>query len=311
MPWAISVKLVLFYTFGLYKGMWRFTGLSDIWRLAQACFVAEAGVVAMVTWLHCFAGYSRGGLCYRRHPDLCPGRGAAPGHSFLLHKKGRNIHGLPVLGPIKDVRRVVDSHQVAEVLIALPAAGPERIKEVVHEIGFVPYQTVLGYVHDKDLISQLFARYHPQMVIQAAEPDTVLAASKRAAEVLMQSMPEAREMIRLSGREPDEDITIQYTGLEFGEQIAGWAPPGDEAEATEHSEIMVLWPATDPFAQNGTRRNRLPDLVAGLSHAAKTMDKKAIEAGLRNIVPEYTGSDTLTVLQVREKKSAAEAFKKR
>jgi glycine betaine/choline ABC-type transport system substrate-binding protein len=32
------------------------------------------------------------------------------------------------------------------------------------------------------------------------------------------------------------------------------------------------------------------------------MDKKAIEAGLRNIVPEYTGSDTLTVLQVREKK---------
>jgi glycine betaine/choline ABC-type transport system substrate-binding protein len=32
------------------------------------------------------------------------------------------------------------------------------------------------------------------------------------------------------------------------------------------------------------------------------MDKAAIEAGLHNIVPEYTGSDTLTVLQVREKK---------
>jgi FlaA1/EpsC-like NDP-sugar epimerase len=40
--------------------MWRYTGLSDIWRLAQACFVAQAGVVAMVTWLHRFTGYSRG-----------------------------------------------------------------------------------------------------------------------------------------------------------------------------------------------------------------------------------------------------------
>ncbi|MDZ7760821.1 MAG: polysaccharide biosynthesis protein [Desulfovermiculus sp.] len=587
LPWAISVKLVLFYAFGLYKGMWRFTGLSDIWRLAQACFVAEAGVVAVVTWLHRFAGYSRGvfvmdavltfvlagglrlairsyyghqgqmslkslwGWRKKRsggHRCLILGAGNT-GEQILremlhnpdlgyepvgflddnLHKKGRNIHGLPVLGPIQDVRRVVDNHQVDEVLIALPAAGPERIKEVVrlceqakvtfktlpsmgelingrvsvtafrdvdvhdllgrrqvkvddeaisdcvqdkvvliagvgrmigselvrqvvayepaqvilidwsepdlyavemelvHEIGFVPYQTVLGYVHDKDLISQLFAQYHPQVVIQAAgptnaalleenpwvavdnnilasqvlmqaaaeyqaerfvlvssdqaaEPDTVMAASKRVAEVLMQSMPKdttifsavrlgrilsryvsmfqnqiekntpirvpdpemtcstlpasqvarlilqamalgqggeifvlnmmdqvriadmAREMIRLSGRKPSDDITIQYTGLEFGEQIAGWAPPGDEAEATEHPEIMVLRPESDPFDQNGTRRNRLPDLVDGLSHAAKTMDKKAIEAGLRNIVPEYTGSDTLTVLQLREKK---------
>jgi hypothetical protein len=65
---------------------------------------------------------------------------------------------------------------------------------------------------------------------------------------------------------------------------------------------MVLGPAINFTPQNGTRRNRLPDLIASLSHAAKTMDKKAIEAGLRNIVPEYTGSDTLTVLQVREKK---------
>jgi FlaA1/EpsC-like NDP-sugar epimerase len=445
------------------------------------------------------------------------------------HKKGRSIHGLPVLGQIQDVRRMVGRHQVDEVLIALPTAGPERMQEVVrlceqaqvtfktlpsmselingrvsvsafrevdvhdllgrrqvevddaaitrcvqgkvvliagaggmigselvcqvlaydpaqvilidwsepdlyavemelvHEKGFSSYQTVLGDVHDTDLIDQLFAQYHPQVVLhaagsinialveenpwvavennilasqvlmqaaakyqaerfvlvstdRAADPDTVLAASKRAAEVLMQSMPKettiysavrlgrilspyvsmfgnqiekntpirvpdpemtcstlpasevarlilqamalsqggeifilnmqdqvriadmAREMIRLSGRKPDEDITIQYTGLEYGEQISGWIEPGDEAKATEHPEIMVLGPETDPTPQNETRRNRLPDLIVGLSHAAKTMDKKAIEAGLRNIVPEYTGSDTLTVLQVKEKK---------
>jgi FlaA1/EpsC-like NDP-sugar epimerase len=587
LPWAISVKLIVFYAFGLYKGMWRFTGLSDIWRLAQACFVAEAGVVAMVTWLHRFAGYSRGvfvmdaaltfvlagGLrmairSYYGHKGQIDFKSfwgwrkkRAGGHRCLIlgagntgeqilremldnpdlgyepvgfldddpHKKGRSIHGLPVLGPVQDLKQVVDRHQVDEVLIALPTAGPERMQEVVrlceqakvtfktlpsmgelingsvsvsafrdvdvhdllsrrqievddaaisgcvqnkvvliagaggmigselvrqvvaydpaqvilidwsepdlyavemelvHEIGFSSYQTVLGDANDAELISQIFAQYRPHVVFQAAgatktalveenpwvavennilasqvlmqaaaehlaerfvlvstdqaaEPDTVLAASKRAAEVLMQSMPKdttiysavrlgrllsryvpmfqaqiekntpirvpdpemtcstlpasevarlilqamalgqggeifvlnmkdqvriadmAREMIRLSGREPDEDITIQYTGLELGEQISGWVEPEDKAEATEHPEIMVLRPEMDSTTQNGTRRNRLPDLIAGLNHAAKTMDKAAIEAGLHNIVPEYTGSDTLTVLQVREKK---------
>ena len=593
LPWAISVKLILFYAFGMYKGMWQFTGLYDIWRLAQACFVAEAGVVAMVTWLHRFTGYSRGvfvmdvvltfilagGLrlairSYYGHQGRVSLKSLwswrkkrAGGHRCLIlgagntgeqilsemlhnpnlgyepvgflddnpHKKGRSLHGLSVLGPVQDLGQVVDRLQVDEVLIALPTAGPERIKEVVrlceqtkvtfktlpsmgelingrvsvtafrevdvhdllgrrqvevddiaisgcvqdkvvliagaggmigselarqvvahdpsqvilidwsepglydvemelvHEIGFASYQTVLADVNDADLISQLFTQYQPQVVIQAAgsnnaaileqnpwvavennilasqvlmqaaadyqaerfvlvsidqtaKPDTVMAASKRAAEVLMQSMPKdttiysavrlgrllsryvsmfqdqiekntpirvpdpemtcstlpatevarlilqamalgqggeiyvlnmkdqvriadmAQEMIRLSGRKPEVDITIQFTGLELGEQISGWVPPGDEAEATQHPEIMVLRPESDPYDQNGTRPNRLLNLVAGLKHAARTRDKAAIEAGLHNIVPEYTGSDTLTILQVREKKTATEAF---
>ena len=78
-----------------------------------------------------------------------------------------------------------------------------------------------------------------------------------------------------------------------------------------HIEIIVLRPESDPFDQNRTRRNRLVDLVADLKHAAKTRDKAAIDAALRNIVPEYTGSDTLTILQVREKKQRLRLLKKK
>jgi FlaA1/EpsC-like NDP-sugar epimerase len=591
LPWAVSVKLIVFYPFGLYKGMWRFTGLTDMWRLAQACFVAEAAVISIIAWLHRFGGYSRGvfimdGLLtfvlagglrlairsyYGRkgrmglksfwnwrkkrpggHRCLILGAGNT-GEQVLRemldnqdlgyepvgfldddpHTQGRNIHGLPVLGPVQDLGKVVQKHQMDEVLIALPTAGPERMQEVVrlceqakvsfktlpsmgelingtvsvsafrnvdvhdllgrrhvevddvaiagclqdkvilvagaggmtgselvrqvlayhpamvvlmdwsepelyavemelvHEIGFSSYQTVLGDAGDPDLVRQVFAQHRPHVVFQAAGAtntalveenpwmavgsnilasqvlmqtaaeyqaercvllssdqanalSTILGASKRAAEVIMQSMPNtktrfaavrigrilsrfvplfqrqieknipisvphpemtcstlpvsevarlimqamamsqngeifvlnmqdqvriadmAREMIRLSGRDPEVDITIQYTGLEPGVQVSGWTDPGDEGKATKHPEISVLIPKNNASEQAGTRQNRLPDLIAGLKHAVKTTDKKAIDAGLHNIVPEYTGSETLTVLQVREKKSPVE-----
>jgi FlaA1/EpsC-like NDP-sugar epimerase len=36
LPFIIPVKLLIFNAFGLYQGMWRYTGISDMWRLIQA-----------------------------------------------------------------------------------------------------------------------------------------------------------------------------------------------------------------------------------------------------------------------------------
>jgi FlaA1/EpsC-like NDP-sugar epimerase len=35
--WVVPVKLSIFFVFGLYRGMWRYTGVRDFWKLAQAC----------------------------------------------------------------------------------------------------------------------------------------------------------------------------------------------------------------------------------------------------------------------------------
>jgi FlaA1/EpsC-like NDP-sugar epimerase len=37
-PVLIPVEAVVFFMFGLYRGMWRYTSMVDFWRLAQACF---------------------------------------------------------------------------------------------------------------------------------------------------------------------------------------------------------------------------------------------------------------------------------
>ncbi|MCX5880300.1 MAG: polysaccharide biosynthesis protein, partial [Deltaproteobacteria bacterium] len=33
LPYLLVIKVVVFYGYGMYRGMWRYTGLSDMWRL--------------------------------------------------------------------------------------------------------------------------------------------------------------------------------------------------------------------------------------------------------------------------------------
>jgi FlaA1/EpsC-like NDP-sugar epimerase len=40
LPCLLACKLLLFYFFGLYRGMWRYVGMRDFWRLAQASLMA-------------------------------------------------------------------------------------------------------------------------------------------------------------------------------------------------------------------------------------------------------------------------------
>ncbi len=46
-------------------------------------------------------------------------------------KWGAQIHGFEVLGPIADVKRVCEEHDVDEILIAIPSASRERLRQVV------------------------------------------------------------------------------------------------------------------------------------------------------------------------------------
>jgi FlaA1/EpsC-like NDP-sugar epimerase len=44
---------------GLYRGMWRYTGLSDLWKIGRAVFMAEAALILYVAFASHFTGYPR------------------------------------------------------------------------------------------------------------------------------------------------------------------------------------------------------------------------------------------------------------
>ncbi|MEN6440743.1 MAG: nucleoside-diphosphate sugar epimerase/dehydratase [Syntrophobacter sp.] len=192
LPFLLASKLVVFYFFKLYKGMWRYSSLSDFWRLAQASFVSMLLCVAFVLYSRSFIGFSRAvflmdalltflfsgafrvairtyysARTYKRENhdisvSLPEGRsdpskriliiGAGDSGEKILReiienphlrfcvigfldddpaKRGRAIHGVPVLGCVEKLPDVVERHRIEQVFISAPSATGAQMRRIV------------------------------------------------------------------------------------------------------------------------------------------------------------------------------------
>ena len=97
----------------------------------------------------------------------------------------------------------------------------------------------------------------------------------------------ARDMIRLSGKIPDQDIQVVYTGLRPGEKLyEELITQGEGIVATSHEKIMVL--KRDGKGSDSAALDRhVREQAARLAAAAETFDPGRIKAVLKEIVPEY------------------------
>ena len=97
----------------------------------------------------------------------------------------------------------------------------------------------------------------------------------------------ARDMIRLSGKVPDQDIQIVYTGLRPGEKLyEELITQGEGIVATAHEKIMVLR-RNDQGADPAELDRRVRAQIDRLATAAATFDPARIKAALKDIVSEY------------------------
>ncbi|PIW01754.1 MAG: polysaccharide biosynthesis protein, partial [Deltaproteobacteria bacterium CG17_big_fil_post_rev_8_21_14_2_50_51_6] len=55
----LLMKSAAFIVFGLYKGMWRYTSVSDLSKLHQATVISTLGLTAIVLFVFRFQGFSR------------------------------------------------------------------------------------------------------------------------------------------------------------------------------------------------------------------------------------------------------------
>ncbi|MGA1869194.1 MAG: polysaccharide biosynthesis protein [bacterium] len=100
----------------------------------------------------------------------------------------------------------------------------------------------------------------------------------------------ARDLIRLSGFEPDKDIKIQFTGLRPGEKLFEELITSEEGIVpTEHEKLMVL--------QSGINRNNdsgiksLEDfnrVIFELVALGNKYDIDSIKKKIKEIIPEYS-----------------------
>lgn len=120
-----------------------------------------------------------------------------------------------------------------------------------------------------------------QLIIQAASMggDGEIFVLKMGQPVKIVDM--ARDLIRLSGREPDRDIAIRFIGLRPGEKLyEELITEGEDVVGTEHEQILVL-------KGRAGERPGLAEGLEALSRAAKTMDHASVRAALSALIPEY------------------------
>ena len=175
---AVLISLGVFLISGLYRRIWRYTGIDDLMVVVLAVTASIAGIYIysnftgllprssyIIAWvlLLFFVGGSRVGVRLlagwlsqpagkgKRDKALIIGAGEAGvmvarelkkhGPSLGMKvlgfidddpaKKGRVIHGYPVLGRREDLPEIVVSEEVDEVIIAMPSASYGTLKELV------------------------------------------------------------------------------------------------------------------------------------------------------------------------------------
>lgn len=93
----------------------------------------------------------------------------------------------------------------------------------------------------------------------------------------------ARDLIRLSGFEPEDDIPIVYTGLRPGEKLYEELQTQDEnLIVTEHKKIMIL-----KNENHKVSWEEFKVMVQECINIAQTLDIDKIQLSLKNLVPYY------------------------
>lgn len=203
---ALPVHFALFWSFGLYRGVWRFASIPDLVRIVKAVAVgALISFVVIFIWHRLegvprsvlvlyptilIAGLSIPRLIYRwikdhhlnvmawdRKRALVVGAGAAgealvrgllksgPYQPIALldddeRRVGQEIHGVRVVGTLNNLERVIESHGIEIVLLAIPSAPHQLIQQVVqqcqaHQVSCRTLPSVADIAGGKVEVSQL------------------------------------------------------------------------------------------------------------------------------------------------------------
>ncbi|MEN6397253.1 MAG: polysaccharide biosynthesis protein, partial [Methanoregula sp.] len=179
LPVLLVIRVLCFYFFGLYSGVWRYASMNDLLRILKATVLSSvlfffyvgfvyhlidfSRSVFIIDWfiIVCLVGGSR--FLYRLFREFYPLKaireqkkviivGAGGAGEMLLRemkqnarigydpvgfldddtaKKGMRIHGVPVLGKIDDLARIVDKRQVEEAVIAIPSLTGKEMKKII------------------------------------------------------------------------------------------------------------------------------------------------------------------------------------
>lgn len=135
--WIIPLKLICFFYFGLYRGMWRYTGINDLENLAKACVTSSSVIVFLLVVTVRFVGYPRSVFVIDFLITFLLIGGFRMGIRLFYHG-GYKGNAFSLYGGKDDCRRVL--------IIGAGDAGEKTLREVLDNPR-LPFR-VLGFIDD-------------------------------------------------------------------------------------------------------------------------------------------------------------------
>jgi len=136
--WIVPLKLACFYFFGLYKGMWRYTGIYDLENLIKACVISSGIIVFILVLKVRFFGFPRSVFAIDLLLTFMFLSGARVGIRLFL-SSGRERFRFPFSGKNDDIRERV-------LIVGAGDAGEKLIREI-KENPSINYD-VAGFIDD-------------------------------------------------------------------------------------------------------------------------------------------------------------------
>jgi FlaA1/EpsC-like NDP-sugar epimerase len=169
--WLIPLKLFIFFSLGLYRGMWRYTSIRDFWRLAQACIVSSLFIMVVILIIYRFEGFSRavfildGGLTF-----LLTGGLRMVIRSYFMswdraqdadvvlgpkHSKRVLIIGAGAAGE-KILREIFDNDQLRYDVLGFVDDDPRKLGRTIHGVAVLGSVEKLPEIVEREHIEEVF-----------------------------------------------------------------------------------------------------------------------------------------------------------
>jgi FlaA1/EpsC-like NDP-sugar epimerase len=148
-PIILFVKIITFYLFDLYKGMWRYTSLDDLVKILKAGSVGSLILVSIIAFTHAFAGFSRATFIIDWFLTLFFVAGYRVGIRIFfwigLKERGSRLVSLALFGSEKRRR-----HAVKRLLILGAGDCGEKIFREIRDNASLRYR-VVGFLDDNEM----------------------------------------------------------------------------------------------------------------------------------------------------------------
>jgi len=177
LPWLLAAKLITFYLFGLYQGMWRYSGVVDMMAAFKATLVVTALGLSAILLFNRFEGFSRSVFVLDgifTFLAVCSSRFAVRLFYQKFPQAFGNFPSLP-------------SASKKKLLILGAGDAAEKVIREVRDNQDLPYE-ILGFLDDD--ANKIGKRIHGIPVISSTD-HVREAAEKTGAQELLIAMPSA------------------------------------------------------------------------------------------------------------------------